>query len=286
MRCSLRRGIDETESGLDEAFRRLTPAQESLFLTLYLRALDSRSTTPILADEVSRRIADEIDYDFSRQRVWRSLVLNLALRTKTLDDLVRAFAIAHPDAAVLDLGCGLDPRVVRCDLPDGTDWYDIDYPVVVDIRERYLPNASTTIGADLTSPGWMKGIPADRPTMIVADGLMAFLSGPAYKAMLRNLTGHFATGELAFNAYASLVLKLANVSSTFRAFQARTAGEGIGDPREAERWGARLTLVQELLLVRASEVARFPQPQRALARLRARSTRIARQGNRILHYRF
>ena len=98
---------------MEATFTRLTPAQESLFLTLYLRALDFRSVDPILGDATSAEIADRIDYDFSRQKVQRSLVLDLATRTKTLDQLVRNFAARHPDAVVLDLGCGLDPRVVR-----------------------------------------------------------------------------------------------------------------------------------------------------------------------------
>lgn len=271
---------------METTFRELTPAQESLFLTLYLRALDRRSPDPILGDTVSAEIADKIDYDFTRQKVQHSQVLDLALRTKRLDDLIRAFAARHPSAVVLDLGCGLDPRVLRCGLPPGTDWYDIDFPVVVQIRERFLPHASHTIGADLTTPGWLGSIPADRPTMIVADGLMAFLPGHAYKAMTRALTARFSTGEFAFNAYTPFDMWAANYSGTFKALHTKTAGEGFNDPHEPESWGAYLTLIEELLLVRAPEVAKFPQPLRAFTRLCAHSTRISRHGNRVVRYRF
>ncbi|MGH3720834.1 MAG: class I SAM-dependent methyltransferase [Pseudonocardiaceae bacterium] len=271
---------------MDTMFRELTPTQESLFLTLYLRALDQRSPDPILGDTVSAEIADKIDYDFTRQKVQHSLVLDLALRTKKLDDLIRTFAAEHSNAVVLDLGCGLDPRVLRCDLPPRTDWYDIDFPVVVKIRERFLPHVSHTINADLTTPGWLDDIPANRPTMIVADGLVAFLSGPAYKAMARALTAYFSTGEFAFNAYTPLVMRLGNYSGTFKALNARTAGDGINDPHEPESWGAGLTLIEELLLVHEPDVAKFPQPLRAFTRLCAHSTRISRHGNRVVRYRF
>lgn len=150
------------------------------------------------------------------------LVLDLSVRTKKLDELIRVFVATHPNAVVLDLGCGLDPRVLRCGVPSTVDWYDIDFPVVMDIRERFLPNASHTIGAELTTPGWMNEIPADRPTMIVADGLMAFLTGPAYQDMMRALTAHFATGEFAFNAYTHFVMKIGNYSATFKALHATT----------------------------------------------------------------
>jgi O-methyltransferase involved in polyketide biosynthesis len=119
------------------------------------------------------------------------------LRTKTLDDLIRAFVAQHTDAVVLDLGCGLDPRPARCNLPTSVDWYDIDFAVVAELRKRLLPQiTSHIIGADLTAPGWMDDLPADRPAMLVADGLMAFMSGQAFKNMTARLTSHFSTGEL------------------------------------------------------------------------------------------
>ncbi|MEU6580582.1 class I SAM-dependent methyltransferase [Nocardia sp. NPDC046763] len=271
---------------METTFSSLTPAQESLFLTLYLRALDCAARNPILGDTVSAEIAENIDYDFGRQQVSGSLVLDLACRTRTLDELVRSYLAQHPDAVVLDLGCGVDPRVLRCDPPAGVDWYDIDFPEVIAIRERFLPAASHTIPADLTAPDWMHAIPADRPTMIVADGLMAFLSGEEYRDLSRALTAHFAHGEFAFNAYTRLVLKLGNFSPTFKALGARSSGGGIDDPHEPESWGARLTLTEELLLVNSPDIAKYPQPLRAFTRLCAHNTWISRQGNRILRYRF
>ncbi len=73
---------------MDSAFEELTPVQESLFLTLYLRALDRRSAAPILGDRTSAELAATVDHDVTRQKVQRSQVRDLALRTKTLDDLV------------------------------------------------------------------------------------------------------------------------------------------------------------------------------------------------------
>jgi O-methyltransferase involved in polyketide biosynthesis len=271
---------------VESAFTRLTPVQESLFLTLYLRALDHRSPDPILRDALSDEVARKIGYDFGRLKVVPSQVLDLALRTKRLDELVQEFVAGHPDAVVLDLGCGLDPRAIRCDLPPGTDWFDLDFPEVLRIRERYLPLASHQVGADLTGPDWLDGIPADRPAMVVADGLMAFLTGERFRAMARTLTGHFPSGEFAFNAYTPFDLWAANYSGTFRSLHTKTAGEGFTDPHVPEGWGARLTLAEELLLTRAPEIAKYPRPLRDLTRLCAHSTWISRHGNRIVRYRF
>ena len=269
-------------------FRSLTPAQESLFLTLYFRALDYESPRPILGDRTSAELVDTIDYDFRRLKAIRAKSLDLALRTKTLDDLIRAFVTRHPDAVVLDLGCGLDPRPARCNLPTSADWYDIDFAVVAEMRKRLLPRISShIIGADLTTPGWMDDIPADRPAMLVADGLMAFMSGQAFKTMTGRLTSHFSTGQFAFNAYTPLDLWAANLFvARGEFFVKELSGAGIHEPHEPERWGACLSLIQELLLYRAPDVARFPQPYRAMARLCAHSTLICRHTNWVLHYSF
>ena len=47
--------------------------------------------------------------DLGKPALPRAVVLVHAIRTKTLDDAVRRFVTAHPDAGVVDVGCGLDP---------------------------------------------------------------------------------------------------------------------------------------------------------------------------------
>jgi len=264
----------------------LTPAQETLFLTLYLRALDARSATPILGDAVSSELADTVDYDFTRQKVQRSMVLDLAVRTKTIDDLVRRFVAGHSHGVVVDLGCGLDPRMLRCGPPASLDWYDIDFPVVAELRDQFLPGPSHLVAADLATPGWLDSVPADRPAMVVADGLMSLMTGEAYRDMTRALTAHLPSGEFAFNAYTSLDMWVANHTATFKALQLRAVGDGITDPHEPESWGAGLTLIEELLLARAPDVARFPQPLRSFTHLCAHSTGLSRHGNRVVRYAF
>ena len=273
----------------------LTPTQKSIFPTLYLRALDSRSPRPILGDTLSSELIDKIDYDFSKQKArWAtgnrllvaSHVANVALRSKRLDEIVRNFVAKHPNAIVLDLGCGLDPRAIRCAPTNRVDWYDVDFAEVIAIREHYLPRASRHIGADLLSTQWLNDIPSDRPAVIVADGLMAFLSEHAFRSLARSLTAHFPMGEFAFNAYTRFLLRRARSSSAFKALGSAPAGEGIDDPHEPESWGVRLTLVEELLLTRAPEVATLPQPLRGITRLCSLSPSVSRQGNWVVRYRF
>ncbi|MFI7462016.1 class I SAM-dependent methyltransferase [Nonomuraea sp. NPDC049646] len=259
--------------------------QETLLLTLHARALDARQPTPILGDTRSADLADTIDYDFGRLKVKPSLVLTTALRAKKLDGVVRAYVAAHPGCVVLDLGCGLDTRMSRCDPPPGVDWYDIDFPEVVRLRAECLPGRSHLVGADLTRSDWLTAIPGDRPAMIVAEGLLPFMPGDSFQTMTRALAGHFPSGELALNGYTRFAAWAMKYHPTIKALGIKAA-QGFDDPHEPESWGAGLELIEEQILTRAPETALFPQPLRALTRLTARSTALSRQGARILRYRF
>ncbi|WP_409185861.1 class I SAM-dependent methyltransferase [Amycolatopsis sp. VS8301801F10] len=263
----------------------LDPLRETLLLTLHARALDARSPRPILGDLHSARIAERIDYDFARLKVKPSLVCGTALRAKKLDEAVRAFAAAHPDAVVLDLGCGLDTRALRCDLPGGIDWYDVDFPDVVALRSQFLPEISHRVGADLTTSGWLDPLPRDRPAMIVAEGVLPFLPGAAFQRLTRQLTEHFRTGELALNGYTRFAAWSMKYHPAIKAIGI-SAAQGFDDAREPEAWQAGLTLADEQLLTRAPEVREFPQPLRAMTRAMGCSAWLSRQGTRVLRYRF
>jgi O-methyltransferase involved in polyketide biosynthesis len=44
------------------------------------------------------------------------------------------------------------------------------------------------VGADLTDPNWPDAIPTDRPGVIVADGLMAFLTPDEWVSLFARAT--------------------------------------------------------------------------------------------------
>ncbi len=119
----------------------LTPIEQTAFLTEYARALDSRWTRPILGDDLAHEVVGKIDYDFAGLGVQTSVVCQTALRAKMLDDRVRAFIRRHPDAVVVDLGAGLDSGFYRVAPPPTVDWYSVDLPGIIAVRDEVLPAA-------------------------------------------------------------------------------------------------------------------------------------------------
>lgn len=215
-------------------------------------------------------------------------VFGIAVRAKRIDEVVRRFVDRHPNAIALDLGAGLDGRISRVDPPSTVSWYDIDFLKIVDLRHQLLPEriSARSVGADLTDPNWLNEIPADRPAMIVADGLAAFLLEDEFASLLNRLANHFPCGEIAFNLYTTWAVWGAKHIS---AISAAVVNPGFNDPRQPERWVPGLKLVEEIFLARAHEIAEFSRIIRLVtaADLLARNATASRMlGATLERYRF
>jgi|SRR5215207_5271751 len=265
-----------------------TPLEDSLFLTLYARARDHRRPRPVLGDAMADQIVRTLDYDYGQLRIDTNLILSVALRAKKLDQVASDFLARHPDAVGLDLGAGLDTRAARLDVPSTVDWYDVDFPAVAAARERLIPARPNghVIGADITEEDWLDTIPTGRPAVIVADGLMGFLSRDELVSLWNRLISHFPSGEIVFNSYTRRAIWLARHAPGTRSVADLVKFPGMDDPREPEGWNPELQLVREMVLSREPEIADFPPGWRLYHRLAARSNAWARTGTIVLHYRF
>lgn len=264
----------------------LTGAKETLLLTLYGKALESRLPNSLLRDYFADEAVRNIDYDFSRLEVDNNLGIGLAIRAKTLDVCVQDFLARNPDAIVLHLGCGLDTRIFRIDPPAGVDWFDVDYPEVIDLRRRLYPvrDRYHLIASSLTEPGWLNEVPRDRPAIVVAEGLTPYLAAEDGQQLFSRLVGHLSSGELVFDAYSRLGLKIIRLNSSFRATGAEVHWS-IENPHELERAVPKLRFIEDIPAYKPEHAARM----RWLAKLFVRLWKYIpalRKIGRLLRYRF
>ena len=270
----------------------LTPIEQTAFLTEYARALDSQWPRPILGDTLAHEVVGKIDYDFAGLGVQTSVVCQTALRAKMLDDRVRAFVSRHPDAVVVDLGAGLDGGYYRVGPPATVDWYSVDLPGITALRDQVLPAApqSHSVPVSLIDEHWPDAIPANRPTMLIADGLFAFLTEPVIVGIFRRITDHFRSGELAFNDYgrigwvSRMAIKL-YPQKMFKDVGSQFGYPGFKDAHHPETWNSRVRLAEEASLIDAPEVDLFPGWIRVATKLSGLSE-TGRRKARILRYAF
>lgn len=269
----------------------LTEEKETLLITLYGKAGESHLPDSLLKDRFAADAVSKIDYDFSKLKLDRDLMIGVAMRAHILDGWTRAFLARHPDAIVLHPGCGLDSRVFRIDPGPGIRWFDIDYPEVVALRRKLYPERAnyTLIGSSVTDPSWLEAVPRDRPAMIIAEGLLPYLTAAQVHALLRRLVEHFPEGEIAFDGYSSLGLKFLRNLPSVRATGAKLLWP-LDDPHTLERQVPRLSRLHEFLAYDPqgydpAQVARMSWSARLAIYAFSLIPPLAGMG-RLMHYRF
>jgi methyltransferase (TIGR00027 family) len=213
-------------------------------VTLYLRAYESRSRHPILGDHAAAEAVDRIDYDFKRihrNSLPASNQYLVALRAKQLDDWCADYLRQHPDAVVLHLGCGLDGRAFRLDVPPSVRWFDLDQPSVIELRRQLYDDTERyqMIGCSVSDPQWLEQIPTGQPTLVVAEGLLMYLEESDVRQLLARLTDRFDYGELQFDTLSSAAPLLSRI------FTRGIIKWGIGNARDLETWNPKLRLLEQ-----------------------------------------
>ncbi len=80
--------------------------------------------------------------------------------------------------------------------------------------------------------------------MIVADGLIAFLTQDGFVSLLNRLVRHFPSGELAFNLYTRYAIWAVKHAPGMAVIAGGVVNPGFDDPRQPERWVGGLKLVR------------------------------------------
>jgi O-methyltransferase involved in polyketide biosynthesis len=181
----------------------LSGAPQTMLATLYAKALDADLAEPILADRYAKDIVSRLDYDWSRTTITARTSPSVTMRSAHFDLWTRQFLAVHPKATVVHLGCGLDSRYFRVNPSFDVEWYDVDYPDVSALRTQLFPSRAHyhVVAASVTDAGYLADIPADRPTLIIAEGLTMYLTRADGIALLRRVVDRFPSGELQFDAF-------------------------------------------------------------------------------------
>jgi methyltransferase (TIGR00027 family) len=269
-----------------------TKEKETMLMTLSGRAIQSQWKNPILRDPWAEEAMQHIDYDMSKQltgmaswSMWKDIGPTvIATRAATFDNLTTRFLTAHPDAVVLQVGCGMDSRAFRVNPPDGVEWFDVDFPDVIDLRRQLFPTRDHyhMIGAPLDDLRWLDEVPRNRPGLLVAEGVFHYLSETDVKSLLNAVVAHFPSGQLIFDICNTMIVNQAgkNVGGTGATYR-----WGLDDPQDIKQLEPKLELIKEFKPSELVAFNRFPLWLRAMFRLMEMSTTL-RRNERIVVYEY
>lgn len=181
--------------------------QETLVIPLYGRKVCSERFPHLFKDPEAERLCAMLDYDFAEKgKKMESAAglfgaLEVAQRQYDVGCEVRDYLKAHPRAAVVNLGCGLDDTFRKCD--NGTcRGYNVDLPDVIAVRNELLPprERETNLGFDLNDGRWMDAVDGAEGAVFFATGVFYYFKTEDVKALFRKLAGRFPGAVLAFDA--------------------------------------------------------------------------------------
>ncbi len=225
--------------------------QETLVIPLYGRKICSEHFPELFRDPEAERICDSLDYDFNEKgRKMESLAglfgaLEVAQRQYDIACEVKDYLAAHPQAAVVNLGCGLDDTFRRCDNGNCLG-YNIDMPDVIAIRNEILSEGEReeNLACDLNDFSWMDRIDASGGAVFYATGVFYYFKTEDVKALFCKMAERFPGAVLVFDACnrrgAKMMMKTwlkeAGITDVGAFFS-------LEDERELETWSSRFASV-------------------------------------------
>jgi O-methyltransferase involved in polyketide biosynthesis len=234
----------------------LTDEKETLFITLCAKALDYRSKHSILKDKAADDLVRKVNLDVSKYQGFGNNII--VIRAKQFDEWINQFLAFNKNAVVVYLGCGLDTRITRINPSPGVSWFDIDYPEVISLRRNFYSdnNGYRMIASSVTEAGWLNQVPADRPTLIIAEGVLEYLEPGDVKTLFNQLTNYFAHGQMIFDVMNSFAIESGKESLK------KTTGAvhkwAVDDVSEVDKMNLKLKRLKDLPLFTSPFRRRLP----------------------------
>jgi O-methyltransferase involved in polyketide biosynthesis len=230
----------------------LGEVQKTLLIPLYGRAIESRKAHPLVVDTLAQEIVDRLDYDFESMsaRLPKQFLVNCAIRAHHFDAALRELIAAHPDAAIINLGAGLDTSFTRVDNGRIT-WYDLDMPDSMALRERLVPHRERNfrIAKSLFDPSWYRDVKVrGSKVFLISGGVLVYLDEKEIRRLFLDLIGEFPGCEIMFETYSKGLVRFRNLLLAFKDRNSKVHARfrwAVNSARDIARWSDRISVLDE-----------------------------------------
>ena len=231
----------------------LSGVAATLLMPLYVRAVESQRPDALLKDERTVALVTQMDDAFTeikKIKMDEDDKVTLVLRNREFDRYARDFMARHPQAVVVHIGCGLDPRFERVD--DGqVEWYDLDLPEVIELRRKLIGDESGRyhlLPYSVFDCGWMDIVRAPQrdDVLFLAEGVLMYFHETQVKSLVMMLREHFPGAELVFDAFSPFLVRANNLR--FRVSRTKIRARyhwGLRRGRDIEGWCSGISLLDE-----------------------------------------
>ena len=176
---------------------------ETLLLPLSGRADCSKKYPEVFKDAEAERIVGSIDYDFSALSYSSFVVLSWAVRKRFLCGCAKAYLAEHPNATIVNLGCGADTCFDELD-NGKCHFLNLDLPEVIAAREKFTAchEREKNVGASAFDLSWLEQVETSREDglFVMSGGVLFYFEEEKVKSLFAALAQKFPAGGICFDA--------------------------------------------------------------------------------------
>ncbi|NLZ55111.1 MAG: class I SAM-dependent methyltransferase [Clostridiaceae bacterium] len=173
-----------------------------LLFSLWARAAETKRNNPVVRDEYAVELIRWLGLEHAPFPGTPTEQLDIAIRTRIIDTITRAFIANNPTAIIIACRVGLDTRFQRVD--NGLIcWYNVDQPRIVQLRQKLFPTMKRVhyVPIPVTAPEWCRAIRTDnRPVLIILEQTSMYLERKELISLLDNIASAFPGSTLIMDA--------------------------------------------------------------------------------------
>lgn len=220
---------------------------DTLFITVYMRALDAQQKDPILNDSRSLELMNRIDYPFEKYSGTKLMSrIGTCVRLKYIDKQLEEFIDTNKKAIVVNIGCGLDDRYSRIKNASNAIFYELDIPESINLRKELIPTHPNQflISGSAFDTDWLKNLREKHPGgnfIFIAEGVFMYFPEEEVRNLLCFIADLFPNARIIFDGLTKLLSRNSDKHDTLRNAKAVFAW-GFDDNLIFEKWHPKLTL--------------------------------------------
>jgi methyltransferase (TIGR00027 family) len=237
--------------GMPEINREITHVSDTALMIAACRAHENELEDAFFHDSFAARLAGERGVAILRTMPYANVLrLGIAIRTCFIDELLLDALATHPITTVLSVGCGLDTRPWRLDLPPDLRWIEIDFADVLDYKDGLMSGERprcrrerlTVDVNDSADRRAMYGAAGSSAALMITEGLLLYLPAATVDALAAEVFIHSGVyhwiSDITTLAFSKVLGGGADTMQSIRHVQAADAlkGEQILEVLQRHGW--------------------------------------------------
>lgn len=232
--------------------RKLVPSisdniADTLFITVYMRALDAQQKNPVLGDSKSLELMNMVDYPFEKYSGIKTMSrLGTCVRLKYIDNELEKFISTHKNTIVVNIGCGLDDRYNRIKNASEAVFYELDIPESIQLRQQLIPvrKNQSLISGSAFEIDWLDKLKekhSDNHFIFIAEGVFMYFPEEMVRNLLTAISKRFPGTSIIFDGLSGYLSRHSDKHDTLRKSKAIFAW-GFENNQIFKEWHPNLKL--------------------------------------------